>query len=191
MQPVKSSILLFCLHPLNSQASAPSLRCDDLFLVFSVFSPLKKIVIFDKSPILKAFVEFESAQGALACTKELHDRYLDSFGKIKLYPSVLTTLRMGNKLFDSKDFTGVDRKAFLERVQAKLESAESSAGCRKKSQGSTFIGTDQKLESVREESEAGDAAPSPVRSVCLIGDWSQPRNPEKTELEVRIFPFYN
>jgi hypothetical protein len=123
MQQSAPSILLFCLYPASPSSPLPSLSCDDLFLIFSVFSPLKKILIFSKAPVFKAFIEFASPDGSLTCLKELHNKNLDNFGKVKLFSSKLHDLQVGVNFLDFKDFSGVDRTIYLEQVRKKVRVA--------------------------------------------------------------------
>ena len=126
MQTEHPHILLLCLNPLDPSQLPPSLSCDDLFLIFSVFSPMRKIIIFSKSPVLKAFVEFSSSEGAKMALKELHNRKLDDLGKMKLFESKLRDLQVGTNFLGFKDYSGIDRNLFLEKIQQKIKTAKQS-----------------------------------------------------------------
>ena len=84
-QPTK--ILLFCLGFNKPKQLISSLRVHDLLPIFQSFSSLRKIMIFSKTTILKAFIEFDNIDSAEMAQNLLHESIVDNFGRARLYYS--------------------------------------------------------------------------------------------------------
>ena len=81
----KSNILLLCLGFDQPKAVVSSIRVRDLLHVFHPFGAVKKIMIFSKTTIAKAFIEFADADTAEAVKDMMHETCIDNFGKARLY----------------------------------------------------------------------------------------------------------
>ncbi len=95
-----SNILLLCLGLNCNKKNARNLKISELRQMFSVYGTLKKIMIFSKKTILKAFLEYETKEGAMKAVAALHEKFVDSYGKARLYCSALQTLKYSNKFLD-------------------------------------------------------------------------------------------
>lgn len=182
----KPHILLLCLNPMDPSDQSSSISCEDLFLIFSVFSPLKKIIIFTKTPVLKAFIEFSSSEGAESASGELHNKKLDNFGKIKLFPSKLKDLHVGTNFLDYKDFSGIDRKIYLKRIQEKLETAKQSISVRKIKEND-LENTDHLLSVVAEVSEKEELQ-TDLSEIVELSDITRTPSPQK-ENKIQVFRY--
>jgi hypothetical protein len=117
----KSRILLICIG-LNPNPGYPQeVSIDDLFLLFHIFGKINSIIIFSQKSPVKAFVEFSKTEDAEKLKESLHDKHLDAFGKIRVFPSILQKLETTNKFLEVKDFTEVDQSQYLSQVLHKLD----------------------------------------------------------------------
>ncbi len=64
-----------------------AVRVSDLLEIFAPFANLRKIMIFLKTGMIKAFVEFADVESAITAREMLHEGTVDNFGKAKLYYS--------------------------------------------------------------------------------------------------------
>lgn len=121
-----SKILLLCLGTEKSNRKPRDISIADIHDVFSRFGDLNKILIFAKTTIFKAFLEFEDAEGSRTAQTSLHNSILPKLGHIKLYYSGQEKLESSNKFVD-----------FWEKSVDKLEMKEddifthSSSGSRR------------------------------------------------------------
>jgi hypothetical protein len=123
----KSRILLICIG-LNPNPGYPQeVSIDDLFLVFHIFGKINSIIIFSQKSPVKAFVEFSQIAEAEKVKESLHDKHLNAFGKIRVFPSPLEKLETSNKFLEVKDFKDVDQKQYLSQILAKLDAGVNKA----------------------------------------------------------------
>ena len=101
----RSDILLLCLGPDTEKTSIKNVTVADLFEVFSIFGTLTKVIIFKKKVLLKAFLQYRKADNALRAKNELHETFLNDFGKAKLYFSALQELSFSNKYLEYKEYS--------------------------------------------------------------------------------------
>lgn len=101
----RSDILLLCLGPDTDSTSISSVSVKDLFQVFSSFGALRKVIIFKKKILLKAFLQFRKVESAERAKNELHEGSLNNFGRAKLYFSALQELAFSNKYLEYKEFS--------------------------------------------------------------------------------------
>lgn len=104
-----SKILLLCLGTDNQTRKLKDVSIDDIRDVFSRFGDLVKILIFSKSIVFKAFLEFTDVKEARDVQKALHNSTLPKLGAIKLFYSVQDKLEPSDKYIQ-----------FWEKPQAKL-----------------------------------------------------------------------
>lgn len=92
-----SKILLLCLSSIHDSklTSHPSL--EDLRCIFGHFGQLRKIIIFSRKTIFKAFVEFSESASALKAKRALNCRFILRFGRARIYPSLLESLGNSNE----------------------------------------------------------------------------------------------
>lgn len=72
--------------------------------IFEEFGVLRKIIVFSKEIVVKAFIEFESVEQAVQARQFLHDCEFNDLGKIKIYFSALQKLDINSKFMHFKDF---------------------------------------------------------------------------------------
>jgi hypothetical protein len=101
----QSDILLLCLGPDTDQTSIKDVNVADLFEVFSIFGTLSKVIIFKKKVLLKAFLQFRKVDHAVRARLELHDTFINDFGKAKLFFSALQELSFSNKYLEYKEYS--------------------------------------------------------------------------------------
>jgi len=108
----RSPILLVCLGLDVERTHLNQLNTRVLFSIFSPFGPLKKIVLFSRSPIVKAFVEFIDVESATLAVEFAHEAFVDNWGRARLYYSNLTELKFSNRFIDALDCTQVGPQGF-------------------------------------------------------------------------------
>lgn len=101
----RSDILLLCLGPDTETSSIKDVTVADLYEVFSIFGTLNKVIIFKKKVLLKAFLQFRRVENAVRAKLELHETFLNNFGKAKLYFSALQELSFSNKYLEYKEYS--------------------------------------------------------------------------------------
>lgn len=99
-----SPVLLVC-----TQTESPNeITLDFLYSLFSTFGQINKILIFQRSAIIKAFIEFTSVLSAEEALKGLPNLMRDngSQHRIKCYPSNLPMVHLNNENASAaKDYT--------------------------------------------------------------------------------------
>ena len=115
-----SRILLICIG-LNPNIGYPQeVSIDDLFLIFHIFGKINSIVIFSQKSPVKAFLEFSKGEEAQKVQETLHDKHLNAFGKIRIFPSPLEKLETSNKFLEVKDFKEVDQTKYLKNLLSQI-----------------------------------------------------------------------
>lgn len=115
-----SRILLICIG-LNPNIGYPQeVSINDLFLIFHIFGKINSIVIFSQKSPVKAFVEFSSITEANKVKDSLHDKHLNAFGKIRIFPSPLKKLETSNKFLEVKDFKDVNQAEYLKQLLSQM-----------------------------------------------------------------------
>jgi hypothetical protein len=101
----RSDILLLCLGPDTETSSIDDVTVADLYEIFGIFGALNKVIIFKKKVLLKAFLQFRRVENAVRAKLELHETFLNNFGKAKLYFSALQELSFSNKYLEYKEYS--------------------------------------------------------------------------------------
>lgn len=83
----KSNILLLCMGFDMPEQILNNVRVTDLLEIFAPFANLRKIMIFLKTGMIKAFIEFSDIESAVNAREMLHEVIVDNYGKAKLYYS--------------------------------------------------------------------------------------------------------
>lgn len=99
----RSTILLLCLTSDQNFYVNPQPSVKDLLRIFLAFGPLKKVIVFSKKMIFKAFLEFEDMVAAQEAQHRLNDNSIEIFGRAKLYFSALQELDNSNKFLEYWD----------------------------------------------------------------------------------------
>ena len=99
----RSTILLLCLTSDQNFYVNPQPSVKDLLRIFLTFGPLKKVIVFSKKMIFKAFLEFEDMLSAQEAQQTLNDNSIEIFGRAKLYFSALQELDNSNKFLEYWD----------------------------------------------------------------------------------------
>ena len=111
-----STILLVCLGLDSDKTAAKKADVADLHALFRPFGSLSKVIIFSKKVLLKAFLEFRSAECASLARAELHDCFINDYGRVRLYFSALQELTFSNKYLAYKEYADGGEGAFLATV---------------------------------------------------------------------------
>lgn len=99
----KSNILLLCLGFDQPKPVLASIRVRDLLNVFYPFGSLRKIMIFSKTTIVKAFIEFEDAGVAELVKETMHESCVNNLGRARLYYSNREQIVCSNNFLDYWD----------------------------------------------------------------------------------------
>lgn len=92
-----SKILLLCLGTDKVGRKPKDITVTDIHEVFSRFGALARILIFSKSAVFKAFLEFDDFAGSNMVQGTLHNSTLPKLGQVKLYYSAQQRLESSNK----------------------------------------------------------------------------------------------
>lgn len=84
-QEQASAILLLCLGYERPEQPAQQIRAHDFVPLFQPFGLLRKVIIFSKTPVLKAFVEYTETRFARAARDYLHNSTLNDFLSVRLF----------------------------------------------------------------------------------------------------------
>lgn len=118
-------ILLVCIGFNLPQKRLSSLTIDDLFLMFHIFGKINKIIIFSQKFLLKAFIEYQKPSDAQKVVEVYHEKNLNNYGKIRIFPSPMKVLTFSNKFLTSKDFIDIDQTSYLKALQSKIDFMQS------------------------------------------------------------------
>lgn len=98
--PEKSSILLLCLGLDSDKTEVKKVDVKELREIFGGFGQLKKVIIFTRKILLKAFLEYESFEQAEAAKNAVHESPVKNYGKARLYFSPMQDLKFSNKYLE-------------------------------------------------------------------------------------------
>jgi hypothetical protein len=96
----KSRILLLNLGLDTDKKAIKDLTAKDLLSIFSQTGDLKRILLFTKSVLLKAFLEYPSFEDAERTLNTFHDTVMGQYGKTRLYFSPLQKIDLSNKYLE-------------------------------------------------------------------------------------------
>lgn len=104
----QSTILLVCLGQESARAEPQGAGLAELHAAFGPFGALRKIIVFSRKFVVKAFVEFAAADDARRARAALNDCAVAGLGRARVYFSALQQLTSSNKYLESWDCeTGV------------------------------------------------------------------------------------
>lgn len=95
-----SRILLLCLGTDKVGRKPKDITINDVREVFSRFGALSRILIFSKTAVFKAFLEFADFDGSNMVQSSLHNSTLPKLGHVKLYYSAQEKLESSNKFIE-------------------------------------------------------------------------------------------
>ena len=107
-QAERSKILLVCLGSEKEKEQLQKVSARTLFKVFRPFGHLNKVLLFSRSPFVKAFVEFRELDDADTARALVHSTPVDDFGLARLFPSKLDSLNCTNKFIDVLEVSPAD-----------------------------------------------------------------------------------
>ncbi len=96
----KSKILLLNLGLDTDKKAIKNLTAQDILSIFSQTGDLKRILLFTKSVLLKAFLEYPSFEDAEKTLNTFHDTIVGKYGKARLYFSPLQKIDLSNKYLE-------------------------------------------------------------------------------------------
>lgn len=99
----RSTILLLCLGLDTDKKEVKSLRAMDLLKMFSSTGKLKRILVFSKQLLLKAFLEYSSYEEAAVTISKFHEKFIGKYGKARLHFSARQQIVFSNKYLDFWD----------------------------------------------------------------------------------------
>ena len=102
-QEQASAILLLCLGYEQPDQPAYHIRAHDFVALFQPFGILRKIIIFSKNPVLKAFIEFADIKFARFARDCLHNSVLNNFASIRLFFSNRESITCPGRFIDYWD----------------------------------------------------------------------------------------
>jgi hypothetical protein len=83
----------------------PVLELHDLKNIFKVFGKIRRIIIFDRREMIKAFIEFETVISANAAISTIHGSYINNFGECRVTKSDKKKLELKNTHIEFIDYT--------------------------------------------------------------------------------------
>ena len=100
-----SKVLLACLGLNIKRKFVQNISMKNLIHLFNKQNDLKKILVFSRKDIIKAFIEFRSVQGAQAAKENYHEKTVNGFGKIRLFFSPLKEVDETQTAIEYMDMT--------------------------------------------------------------------------------------
>ena len=105
-----SSILLVCIGQELGWPSTREAGVGELRELFAAFGALRKIIVFSRKFVLKAFVEFARPEDAKRARVTANERLLPGLGRARVYFSALQQLASGNRYLESWDSSTVEEE---------------------------------------------------------------------------------
>ena len=96
----KSRILLLNLGLDTDKTAIKKVTVKELKEIFGKYGHLKKIVVFTRKTLLKAFLEYRNFEEAEAAINAVHETFVSSYGKARLYFSPMQVLKFSNKYLE-------------------------------------------------------------------------------------------
>ena len=99
----KSTILLLCLGLDTDKTEIKKVGVKQLKEIFREFGDLKKVIVFTRKVILKAFLEYENFENAELAKNAIHETFVKNYGKARIYYSPMQFLTFSNKYLEFWD----------------------------------------------------------------------------------------
>lgn len=99
-----STILLVILGNDAKPEQLDKLTLSLIQKLFEPFGVLRKIIIFLREGVVKAFIEYETTQESSYARSSAHDCLFNHFGKVKIFFSALQKLDLVGRQVETKDF---------------------------------------------------------------------------------------
>lgn len=96
----KSTILLLCLGLDSDKTEIKKVGIAELKEIFGGYGHLKKVIIFTRKLLLKAFLEYECFETAEVAKNSVHEKFIKNYGKARLYYSPMQNLKFSNKYLE-------------------------------------------------------------------------------------------
>lgn len=96
----KSSILLLNLGLDSDKCAIKKVGVRELKAIFAEYGRLRKIIVFTRKVLLKAFLEYEDISQAEAAKAAVHETVIGNYGKARLYFSPMEKLEFSNKYLE-------------------------------------------------------------------------------------------
>lgn len=101
----KSTIVLLCLGLDTDKSEVKKMDIAKLKQIFRKYGRLKKVIIFTRKILLKAFLEFFDFESASAAKNAVHEQIVGNYGKARLYFSPLQDLKACNKFVECWEYS--------------------------------------------------------------------------------------
>jgi len=105
----KSTILLLCLGLDSDKTEIKKVGVKQLKEIFDEFGHLKKVIIFTRKILLKAFLEYDSLKSAEMAKDKIHETFVKNYGKARLYFSPMECLKFSNKYLEFWEDTAEEK----------------------------------------------------------------------------------
>lgn len=128
----KSTILLLCLGLDSDKTEVKRVDVAELRSLFDGYGELHKVIIFTRKLLLKAFLEYSSVEEAEAAKRAVHETFVKSYGKARLYFSPMQELRFSNKYLEYWEADAEKPLPLDDDVSTKLSLAFSTSVCSQK-----------------------------------------------------------
>lgn len=96
----RSTILLVCLGLDTDKVEIKKVGIAELKGIFDGYGHLKKVIIFTRKVLLKAFLEYDSFESAEAAKNAIHETLVKNYGKARVYFSPMQDLKFSNKYLE-------------------------------------------------------------------------------------------
>ena len=128
----RSTILLVIIGIDGQPEQLVSLGLPLLEELFEHFGVLRKILIFQKEVVVKAFLEFSTPEESSEARSFFHDCQLNACGKTKVFFSALQKLEFSGRVVESKDFRTPNKTSALRAPKPKRQTVVSESNSGKK-----------------------------------------------------------
>lgn len=122
----KSTILLLCLGLDTDKSEVKKIGIAELKEIFAVYGHLKKVIIFTRKVLLKAFLEYDDFETAETAKNSIHEKFVKNYGKARLYFSPMQDLKYSNKYLEYWEESSQEIPLFVEDdISTKLSAKQS------------------------------------------------------------------
>jgi len=87
--------------------STKGIEISDLKTIFKPFGKIVRIMIYCRTEMIKAFLEFDSFESAKIAVKIIHGSYINNFGYIKVFTSDKLIIKPSNQHVEFKDYSNL------------------------------------------------------------------------------------
>lgn len=122
----KSRILLLNLGLDSDKTAIRKVGVKELKEIFEKYGHLRKIIVFTRKILLKAFLEYDNFEQAQNAKNTVHETIVKNFGKARLYFSAIQELEFSNKYLEFWEEKPVAKPSVIDENESTKQSFKNS-----------------------------------------------------------------